>query len=311
MSKFNSDRLVGRKSLRHCPQVEEWKFLFAKLSVKRPYTVFVAVVLTLVLGIISFFGLTTDLLPNLELPYVIAVTTYPGASPEKVELSVTKPLESVLGTTSGLANISSVSQENTSMVILEFAQGTNMDSAMIELSDACDLVSGQLDDAVSNPMLLKISPDMMPIMVASIDMDGMNTAEISSFVGDVVSPAFERIDGVASVGATGLIKEQLTVTPDADKIDALNEQVLRGIDRTLADAQNKLREGNATLTEGKQKLADGKIQLTNKKNAAFSELAAASTKVDSASAQLSALLAQEQTLAANKAAFEAEQAGYL
>ena len=112
--------------------------MFSKYSVKKPYTVLVAVVLVLVLGVISFMGLTTDLLPSIELPYIIVATPYPGASPEKVELAVTKPLESVLGTTSGVKNVTSTSSENSSMVILEFEQGTNMDSATIELSGNID-----------------------------------------------------------------------------------------------------------------------------------------------------------------------------
>ena len=91
-----------------------------KLSVKKPYTVLVGVVLIIVLGIVSFLGLNTDLLPTMDLPYVVVYTVYPGASPEKVEQSVTKPVESAVSTTSGLENITSISQENVSMLILEF-----------------------------------------------------------------------------------------------------------------------------------------------------------------------------------------------
>ena len=102
------------------------------------------------------------------------MTTYPGASPEKIETTVTKPLEAVLGTTGGIKNVSSVSSENASIVILEFEQGTNMDSAMIELSSNVDLVSDQMDDAMRT-MLMKISPDMLPRrVVAGVDMDGMD-----------------------------------------------------------------------------------------------------------------------------------------
>ena len=113
----------------------------SKFCVKKPYTVVVAVVLVLVLGVISFMNMTTDLLPSLELPYVVAVTTYPGASPEKVEKSVTEVLESAFGTVNGVANLSSVSSENMSMLILEFESGTNMDTAMVNLSTAVDQVS--------------------------------------------------------------------------------------------------------------------------------------------------------------------------
>ncbi|MBC8630483.1 efflux RND transporter permease subunit [[Eubacterium] tenue] len=120
--------------------------MFSKFSVKRPFTVFVSVILVIILGGVSFTEMTTDLLPKIDLPYVIVMTTYPGASPEKVEESVTKPLEKVLSTANGVEKINSVSSENSSMIMLEFSQDMNMDSAMIDLSGKVDLVKGQLDD---------------------------------------------------------------------------------------------------------------------------------------------------------------------
>ena len=284
--------------------------MLPQFSVRKPYTVLVAVVLVLVLGVISFTGMTTDLLPAMELPYVVVMTTYPGASPEKIETTVTKPLEAVLGTTGGIKNVSSVSSENASIVILEFEQGTNMDSAMIELSSNVDLVSGQMDDAVGTPMLMKISPDMLPVMVASVDMDGMDVKEISAFADETVMPAFERIDGVASVDATGLVEQQVTVTLDQAKIDALNDKVLAGVDSGLADAQRELREGQAKVADGKAKLAEGEAALESQKGSAVDKLAQGSAQVDGASATLSALLSEETTLTANQKAFEAERDGY-
>ena len=284
--------------------------MLPQFSVRKPYTVLVAVVLVLVLGVISFTGMTTDLLPAMELPYVVVMTTYPGASPEKIETTVTKPLEAVLGTTGGIKNVSSVSSENASIVILEFEQGTNMDSAMIELSSNVDLVSGQMDDAVGTPMLMKISPDMLPVMVASVDMDAMDVKQISALADETVMPAFERIDGVASVDATGLVEQQVTVTLDQAKIDALNDKVLAGVDSGLADAQRELREGQAKVADGKAKLAEGEAALESQKGSALDKLAQGSAQVDGASATLSALLSEETTLTANQKAFEAERDGY-
>ena len=103
----------------------------SKYSVKKPFTVLVAVVMLLVLGIVSFTKMTTDLLPSISLPYILVITTYPGASPEKVENDVTQVLESALGTVNGVENVTSVSNENYSMITLEFAEDTNMDSAMV------------------------------------------------------------------------------------------------------------------------------------------------------------------------------------
>ena len=112
--------------------------MLSRLSVKKPMTVFVCVMLVLILGVMSFINMTTDLLPNMDLPYAIAYTTYIGASPEQVEQSVTKTLEGALATTSGVKNITSISQENVSIVVLEFEEGTGMDSAMIEMNASLD-----------------------------------------------------------------------------------------------------------------------------------------------------------------------------
>ncbi|MEG0397257.1 MAG: efflux RND transporter permease subunit, partial [Oscillospiraceae bacterium] len=284
--------------------------MLSKFSVKKQYTVLVAVVMVIVLGVISFMGLTTDLLPAIELPYIIVVTTYPGASPEKVEQTVTKPLESVLSTTSGIKNVSSTSNENSSMVMLEFEQGTNMDSATIELSGNIDLVSAQLPDEVGTPMLMKISPDMLPIMVASVDVNGMDIKQVSAYVENTVLPELERIDGIASVQSSGLVSEKLSVTLNQRKIDALNDKVLASVDKELAKAQKELREGMAKIADGQQKLADGKSQLTTQKNDGIAKMAAGSAQIDGAVANLNALLAEESTLTANKAAFEGEKKAY-
>lgn len=105
--------------------------MIPKYSVKRPYTVLVAVVLVIVLGVVSLTRMTTDLLPAMNLPYVIVVTTDVGASPEEVEKDVTSPIEAAMATTSNINNVSSMSYDNYSMVVLEYEQSTNMDSAMI------------------------------------------------------------------------------------------------------------------------------------------------------------------------------------
>ena len=178
--------------------------MLPKFSVKKPLTVLVCMVLILVLGVVSFTKMTTDLLPNMNLPYVIAYTTYPGASPEKVESTVTNPLEEVFSTVSGVENITSISNENVSMVILEFSQDTNMDSAMIDLNGQVDLVKGNFDDSVGSTTLMKLNPDMMPVMMVSVDVDGMSNEEISRYVNNEVIPKLERVDGVASVTASGL-----------------------------------------------------------------------------------------------------------
>ncbi len=262
--------------------------MFAKFSVKKPMTVIVAVLLVIILGVISFTSITTDMLPSMDLPYVAVITTYPGASPEKVEQSVTKPLEQTLSTTGGVEGITSISSENMSMVILQFTQGTNMDSAMIEMSGSVDRVKAQLDDAVGAPTLMKINPDMLPVMVASVDIDGKTAYETSKVVQDTVIPALERVEGVASVTATGLVEEKLQITLNKDKIDALNKKVLASIDASLAEKQTELEEAAKKLADGKKQAEEGLTQ--------------AQAAVKQAQEGLDALAQQQEALAAKKAA---------
>lgn len=219
-------------------------------------TVFVAVVLVLILGVMSFINMTTDLLPNMDLPYAVAYTTYIGASPEQVEQSVTKPMESALAATSGLKNITSVSQENVSIVVMEFEEGTGMDSAMIEMNAALDQLSGSLPDAAGSPILMKINPDLLPIMVLAVDSDSMARQELSEFTTSTVIPALERVDGVASVSGSGLLESQIRIELDQSRIDALNEKVLTAIDGSLADAEKQLKATRKQITEGKKKLEE-------------------------------------------------------
>ena len=136
---------------------------------KKPYTVLVAVVLVVVLGIVSFTKMTTDLLPSMNLPYAIVMTTYVGASPETVETVVTRPVEQSMATVSNIENVSSVSSENYSLVILEFAQTANMDSVTIEMRENLDQLKAMWDDdSIGSPIIMKLNPDMMPVMVAAV-----------------------------------------------------------------------------------------------------------------------------------------------
>ena len=254
--------------------------MLSRLSVKRPMTIFICVVLALILGVMSFINMTTDLLPSMDLPYVIAYTTYIGASPEQVEQSVTKALESALATTGGVKNITSVSQENVSIVVLEFEEGTGMDSAMIEMSASLDQIAGSLPEGAGSPVLMKLNPDMLPIMVLAVDSDGMQREALSRFTAETVIPALERVDGVASVSGSGLVESQIRVELDQEKIDALNSKVLRAVSSTLADAEQELKKARRELNDGKKKLEE-------QSGTAYGQLVAAAQQLESTREQIS------------------------
>lgn len=264
--------------------------MFSKFSVKKPYTVIVSVVLVLMLGVISFTNMTTDLLPSLDLPYIIAITPYPGASPEKVESAVTKPLEQALATTTNLLNITSVSSENSSMIMLEFDQETNMDSIMVELSSKIDLVEGSFDDLVGSTSLMKLNPNMMPIMVASLDIEGMSKTELSEFVSSTLLAELEKINGVASVTATGLIEEQVEISLKSDQIAAINSTVLSHLDQELAKTETELKEAQTKLASSKEELETQRQTQTNQMIEGQSQIEDGRTQLEEAQSQVELMI---------------------
>ena len=232
--------------------------MFGKFSVRKPYTVLVAVVLVIVLGIVSFTKMTSDLLPNISFPYVLVMTTYPGASPETVEMVVTKPVESSMATVSNIEEISSVSNENYSMVILQFAQSADMNAVSLEIRENLDQIRSYWDDSVGNPIIMKINPDMLPVMIAAVGGKDMSAAEITDLTNDTIVPELESIEGVASVSGMGLLEESVNVFIRQEKIDAVNEQVFGSIDKEID-------ENLAELQENKQDIYDGQAELENAK----------------------------------------------
>ncbi len=196
-----------------------------KYSVEKAITVFMAVIIVAIFGVVSFTRLTTDLFPNMNIPYAVVVTSYIGASPEEVEEIVSKPLEESFATTTNVKKLSSISQEHVSIIMLEFESDTNMDSAIIEMREKLDMALTSLPDEVGNPMIIKINPDLMPIMQFSVSKEGMTQQELTNFVDEQVLPQVERIGGVASVTVSGAYKSEISVILDDDAITNINADI--------------------------------------------------------------------------------------
>lgn len=279
-----------------------------KFSVKKPFVVLVAVVMVLVLGAVSFSKMTTDLLPNMNLPYMMIITTYPGASPEKVESELTDVIENGVSTVNGVKEVTSTSSENYSMVMLEFEEDTNMDSAMVKVSSAVNQL--ELPDNVGNPMIMEISMDMMATMMVSVDYEGKSGYELSQYVEDNIIPEFERQNGVASVEVSGLIEKSVEVALNQDKIDDVNEKILEKTDSTLKDAKKKIDKAQSKLAEGKKKLQDQKNNLNGQQEDKSNELAKFSKLMDQAMANKEAYSSQVASLKASQMALQTELKAY-
>ena len=234
-----------------------------KFSVKKPFTILVMVVAIIILGFVSLSGMTTDLLPKMSLPYLLVITTYPGASPEKVESSVSEPVESALGSISGVKNVYSMSYENYGIVELEFADGTDMDSAMVKVSSALDSVKSALPEECGSPNIMEISMDMMASVYLAASYEGKDIQETSRFVEDTLIPYLERQEGVTSISDIGIVDNSISVDLNQDKIDVLNEKILAKTNDAFADAVDQLNDAKKQLLESEQKLADSTQELVD------------------------------------------------
>ena len=260
--------------------------MLPKQSVKRPFTVIVAVIIVLILGVVSFTGMSTDLLPNMNLPYVLVMTSYPGASPEEVEMTVTRPVEQSMATVSNIVNITSNSRENMSVVILEFAQTANMDSVALDIREKLDMIKGYWSDSVGSPTMIKINPEMLPIMVSAVDLEGKTAAEVSRYTAQTVVPEFESIEGLASVSASGLVEEKIHVILRQDKIDALNKKIRDKVEGDLDDAAEKLADARAQIQSGKYRLNKERSKVMGQLNQAENQINAAKKKIADGEAQV-------------------------
>lgn len=253
--------------------------MLSKLSVKKPYTVIVAVVLILILGIVSFDKMTVDLLPDMNLPYAVVMTTYPGASPEEVEATVTKPVEQAMATISNIKNVSSSSMENASTVILEFEQTANMDSVTIEMRESLDQIKGYWPDTVGNPIIMKLNPTMLPVMVPAVSVEGADSAETTRIIKEQVLPELESLEGVASVSMFGDVEESIQVTIKKAKVSSVDASVQDQLDR-------QFREAESALADAKSQVESGKAQMESGASAAADQLSGAEQQLAQGDAQL-------------------------
>ncbi|MBR4425798.1 MAG: efflux RND transporter permease subunit, partial [Oscillospiraceae bacterium] len=225
-----------------------------KLSVKKPFTVLVAVIALIALGAVSLANMATDLLPQLSLPYLMVLTTYPGASPERVERELTVPMEQALGTVKNVTSVSSVSAENYSMVQLTLAADTNMDSAMVNVSSAVNRVAAGLPEGTGTPSVIELSMDMLATMYIAVGRDDYDIYELSEYVDQDIIPYLQRLDGVASVTAVGLVERSVQVELNGEKIAALNGRILERTNGALAQARERLDAARAEVQTGLEAL---------------------------------------------------------
>lgn len=188
----------------------------ADFCLKHKVTTIMAYVLIVVFGIMGFTSLPLALMPDIELPMAVVYTTYSNAGPQEVENMVTKTIESACASVSGMDEIQSLSSEGSSMVMVTFADGTDMDEAMVDLRGRIDRVKGFLPEDANAPMTMTIDVDAMPVM--TVGLKGADLAELQAIAEDDIQPALERIDGVASVDIAGGYENEIAIDTNADRL---------------------------------------------------------------------------------------------
>lgn len=296
--------------------------MLSKISVKKPMTVLVAVVLVLVLGIVSFFKMTPDLLPNMDFPYAVIMTTYAGQTPEAVETTVSKPLEQSMSAIDGVKEITSTSSDNYSLLMIEFEDGTNMDSATVDMRSSLDTIKGNWPDGVGTPYLIKINPNILPVAMTAVDFEGKSQTELSDYVTSELLNELEGIDGVASVSDKGIVTEQENVVLSQDKLDKLNKKISAALDNQFGDAEDKIAKAKKELQDniGKAKDGQGTVsssieQINSQQEAVSKQLADAQNKAESGKTQLLSakmqLLDRKASLTSTKTLLETAYQGLL
>ena len=282
-----------------------------KFSVKKPLTVFVAVLAILVLGVVAYLKMTPDLMPNMDFPYVILVTTDPGASPETVEADITKPLEQSMATLDRIKNVTSSSMDSVSMVVLEFEDGVNMDTVSVDIQQKINQLKGSWSDTVGDPYVLKMNPSMLPVQVAALSYDGKDITELSDFVTDTLSPKLEGITGVASVTVSGTVQHQLHVILSQKKLDDLSRRLSDAIAKQLDDAAGQLSSARGQVNSAKAAIRSAEESaIRDAVTQALTTIQDSLKTMRDSRDQLQANLRELAEIQAEKARLEAENAPY-
>lgn len=223
----------------------------SKLAVKRPVTTMMMVLVVVLLGLISLSGLPIDLMPEIEIPVAIVMTSYSGAGPQEVENLVTDRVEDALATVSNIDSINSISSEGNSIVIAQFNTGTDMDFATLEMREKVDLVKGALPDDTTEPMVLKLDPNSMPIIQIAISSD-VDLGGLQSLAEDELEQRFERIEGVASVSIGGGVEEEIEILVDQKSLSTYGLNI-NGLSQLISSSNINLPAG--TVKKGREELS--------------------------------------------------------
>lgn len=224
--------------------------MLARFSVKKPVTITMLILIVIVLGVVSFSKLQIDLLPQMELPYVMVQTSYQGAGPEEIENMISKPLEQTLSTVENIEGVISISNEGSSILLMQFAFNTDMDEIMLQVREKVDLIKGFLPEGTTSPLVLKMDPNAIPIIQLAVSSKGdLHTSQ--KIAEDVISPRLERIEGTASAGVSGGLEQEVEIM--------LKEEMIKGYNLSSSYIAQILQAENLNMPGGTVKKGNNEL----------------------------------------------------
>ncbi|MBO7367562.1 MAG: efflux RND transporter permease subunit [Paludibacteraceae bacterium] len=223
-----------------------------KTAIDKPVTTALIFVAVIIIGVFSFLKLPIDQFPEIDPPYIMVMTTYPGANASEIETNVTKLMEKTLNSVDGLKELTSVSKDNMSVVTLEFQWGWNLDEASNDVRSYIEMAKDNLPDGASTPIIFKLSSSSMPIIQFAVTAEESYPG-LEKLLDDEVIPVLNQVNGIGNISMSGEPERYVYVDIDQEKLDSY------GI--PLETVGSAISTNNLNMSSGKVKMLDEQYQL--------------------------------------------------
>ena len=231
-------------------------------AVRKPISTVLIFVGVMVMGLFSLTNLAVDQYPEIEIPQISVITMYPGANAAEIETNVTRVLEDNLNTVSNLKKLTSKSQDNVSMITVEFEYGSDLDEGANEIRDAVSRVQSMLPDGIEYPTIFKFSSSMMPIMMLAVTAEESYPA-LNKILDDKLVNVLNRVDGVGAVSVIGAPEREVQVNVDPARLEAYNLTVEQ-LGAIIAAENVNIPSGTIDIGNNTFNIkADGEFQLSD------------------------------------------------
>ena len=218
-----------------------------RISIQHPVFASMMMLALMVLGIASWQKVGVEEFPNVEFPFVVVYTNYPGASPEIVESDVTRKIEDSVNTIGGVKQVTSISREGLSTVIIEFQLSVPATLAAQDVRDKIAIIKGQLRDEVEEPLIERYDPSSAPVVSVAFRSDSLPMRELSNYLDQYIVKRLQTLNGVGRVNLLGTTKRQIRIEIDSQKMQAFGIGIDQ-LNQVLSSENMQLPSG--TLTRG-------------------------------------------------------------